>query len=368
MFTGILSNVILSQCYGFEVEEHEWVANAALKLVINHLELKIKYCPDCPDGSRCDDCTFKQNLITNNLEPLFSPQTIYLKKCEECRLKYKLCSKCKKEEEKYNWCSKCKKDYNWCSNCEKITKCEKNNSWCSECKKLDITYGLFVKLADYMQTPIDLFSDDTDFTQFKKSGNGGEEVSYLKRIDLDMEVLKATGFFTKMDAQRKNRDHFQKKCIKTRKFWHQYALYRAQKDDMIEPALIYNAFSDHFLQDFFAPGHIRTPRKEGISAYSAWGIHNMYNDLGWSHYEIDPEKWKQMKIFIKCFNHKPEPIESSDNSSILKQTNGENKNETTGKPETVRTWYKKLQDGQKEYENQQDREKNTSTLQNVQNA
>ncbi len=179
MFTGIRAHVIISQCSGFEVEEHEWVANAALKLVIKRLERKIKY---CSDGSRCDKCIFKQNLITNNLKPLFLPQTIYLKKCKECRLKYKLCSECKDKEK-----------VDWCSNCKMITRCEKNNSWCSECKKLDITYGFFVKIADYMQTPIDLFSDDTDFNQLKlkENANGGKEVSYLVFVRKSLSIMAA---------------------------------------------------------------------------------------------------------------------------------------------------------------------------------
>jgi hypothetical protein len=77
------------------------------------------------------------------------------------------------------------------------------------------------------------------------------------------------------------------------------AVFIAAKDDNLFGALLLNAFSDHFLEDYFAPGHIITPR-ERLHDVASLGIHDNYNSQG-ARFRV--ENWHELEPLIGGFNH-----------------------------------------------------------------
>lgn len=70
-----------------------------------------------------------------------------------------------------------------------------------------------------------------------------------------------------------NWDHFGHDAVTAYETGHYVALQEATKKGRLERAYAMNAFADHFLQDLFAAGHIRTPRR---------GLHGDY-DTFWDY-------------------------------------------------------------------------------------
>jgi hypothetical protein len=75
-------------------------------------------------------------------------------------------------------------------------------------------------------------------------------------------------------------NHYQERALSSFWIWHRIALQeaRATRGDLTL-ALAYSAFSLHFLEDFLAPGHVRTPRPDLHDA-AAMKIHDWFNGLG----------------------------------------------------------------------------------------
>ena len=63
-----------------------------------------------------------------------------------------------------------------------------------------------------------------------------------------------------LQASHSNHAHFQQDLMVSLRVWHAMAIGVARNENNIYGALFINAIADHYLQDFFAPGHIVTPR------------------------------------------------------------------------------------------------------------
>lgn len=79
-----------------------------------------------------------------------------------------------------------------------------------------------------------------------------------------------------------NRAHFQQEALQSFARFHLAAIALAavaRDEDELTEAFVYNALGDHFLQDFFAPGHIVTPRSRFHDLSSA-SLHDRLNSKG----------------------------------------------------------------------------------------
>ncbi len=63
-----------------------------------------------------------------------------------------------------------------------------------------------------------------------------------------------------LQASHSNHAHFQQDLLISVRVWHAMAIGVARDEENLFGALFINAMADHYLQDFFAPGHIVTPR------------------------------------------------------------------------------------------------------------
>ncbi len=79
-------------------------------------------------------------------------------------------------------------------------------------------------------------------------------------------------------AMRSNSEHFGGAAAEAVQLWHRAAL-REASDGRLWAALYYEAFASHYLQDLFAPGHIRAPRT-AIGDMEAASIHDFFNRAG----------------------------------------------------------------------------------------
>lgn len=92
--------------------------------------------------------------------------------------------------------------------------------------------------------------------------------------------------FAEYSEMLRNPHHFRELGLSQFHVWHELAIARVlmrssegRETDPLFDALAYNAYADHFLQDFFAPGHmIREP--DGLSHMGTLRIHDTENWTG----------------------------------------------------------------------------------------
>ena len=80
-------------------------------------------------------------------------------------------------------------------------------------------------------------------------------------------------------AAHNNHAHFQQDLLISQRVYHLAAMHAARSERNLYGALVLNALSDHYLQDFFAPGHIVTPRG-AMADVPATARHDRANDDG----------------------------------------------------------------------------------------
>ena len=84
---------------------------------------------------------------------------------------------------------------------------------------------------------------------------------------------------TYIQASHSNHAHFQQDLVISIRLYHALALGIARDEGNPYAALIVNAISDHYLQDFFAPGHLVTPR-DRLTDLPATAMHDLANQMG----------------------------------------------------------------------------------------
>ncbi|ATZ53462.1 hypothetical protein BCIN_09g03080 [Botrytis cinerea B05.10] len=105
---------------------------------------------------------------------------------------------------------------------------------------------------------------------FKEHRDPSDEYSKLKNVDWDLERATARmwkfGFPTYFQLASYNWDHFGDDAYTCYKVGHAAAIKyaRTHHGDVngLNQAYAMNAFADHFLQDIFSAGHVRTPRRQ----------------------------------------------------------------------------------------------------------
>lgn len=152
----------------------------------------------------------------------------------------------------------------------------------------NLEYGALVSSVDYRLNPLQLL---------QRYGPQDELPENAADLDPHLVRLLTNGGSTFFRAATSNDTHFQGELVTGIRNWHAYAVSVAAGTKSVKTAptvrdnvrgnlfgaLLVNSIADHFLQDFFAPGHIITPRF-GLHDAVALSMHNKYNTLGaWFH-------------------------------------------------------------------------------------
>ena len=134
-------------------------------------------------------------------------------------------------------------------------------------------YGLLSVFGDYQADPYDYFKIWGNFSGLPDSKESerfnAEYIALLENFD---------GGYRLFHASHNNTDHFQEQMMFSYWWWHKLAIEKAAEGNLFA-AMLFNSFADHFLEDFFAPGHIQTPRENMNDAY-ATAVHDFYNKKG----------------------------------------------------------------------------------------
>ncbi len=137
------------------------------------------------------------------------------------------------------------------------------------------SYGEWVALVDNATSPSDFYAGPRESLSSDPVLKGLINDKALRQLRRNFVM----GLF----AAHLNVDHFQDRGLFAFVSWHREAVALAAGGNLWS-ALLVNAFGDHLLQDSFAPGHLRTPRRELHDA-AAVAMHDYYNRYG-AEYQI----------------------------------------------------------------------------------
>lgn len=133
-----------------------------------------------------------------------------------------------------------------------------------------MNYGHLSKIVDDVTDPsklVKLYGPDID-------AGRGVDCARAKKLFQDRKIL----FLDKIMASKYNEDHFQGKTLTKFREFNDLAQLYALRGNLVW-ALVLNAFAAHYLEDFFAPGHVLTPRTE-VNNISARALHDSWNNQG----------------------------------------------------------------------------------------
>lgn len=160
-----------------------------------------------------------------------------------------------------------------------------------------INYGDITMCVDFFLTPDKMIAGRE--TSLVSDGGTPRRPLYPTRgEDLDMKHLsrcKDELFnYDGMRAMHVNHTHFQAELLVAQRNNHMLALSLRTVERNLYSALLFNAISDHFLHDSFAPGHITSWRNR-LTDLAANAYHDKHNRNGWV-VAIDPD---ELRDFLK---------------------------------------------------------------------
>jgi hypothetical protein len=152
---------------------------------------------------------------------------------------------------------------------------------------IPFSYGKVAALVDYVSNPQDLFLRYGRIVRFPQSPAELSDAYFAQG---------ATGLLGRYSvASHNNIEHFQGLLLSSFKIWHEAAIESASQEDGLFEALTRSAIADHFLEDFFAPGHMITPR-DGFPDIAALGWHDYYNNQGMP---LTVRDWSSLEPLIR---------------------------------------------------------------------
>jgi len=157
-------------------------------------------------------------------------------------------------------------------------------NWCKQ-----ITYGVIVRQVDDFKYPEKML--------YLHGNTGG----YPRSIDdFNLPEWRQLISLEAINSAHNNEEHFQSVPLLMFTSYHNKALGAIkQNDSNLFGALVLNAMADHYLHDFFAPGHISAPREQ-LSDVMAVGSHDYYNKAGAIFY-VNQERWNRDLLPILRF-------------------------------------------------------------------
>ncbi|MBI3530432.1 MAG: hypothetical protein HY067_21005 [Betaproteobacteria bacterium] len=187
------------------------------------------------------------------------------------------------------------KDFYWASlfdeRCDKLHSAvqsfyrTRSGSVCPHIESMAPSYGDLVKLVDYMNYPHQLLESPAA----QMTTGIPKDFKQLNQRLIEDGHKNLT--FGMARAATNNEYHFQAGLFNLLIRLHSEAIDLSSRNELFA-ALVTNALADHFLHDFFAPGHITTSRENSHDAV-ALGMHDTVNRLG-AQFEISQNqaKWK----------------------------------------------------------------------------
>jgi len=169
--------------------------------------------------------------------------------------------------------SPCQTGGQFCDDINGISTAFLKENYASQIQLRSTFYGLLSVFGDYQFDPYDYFKVWQSFSGLPESRNDAR--FNQEYIDLIEEV---DGVYRLFHASHNNADHFQEQLMFSYWWWHKIAIEKAAEGNLFA-AMLFNSFADHFLEDFFAPGHLQTPRENMNDAY-ATAVHDFYNKEG----------------------------------------------------------------------------------------
>jgi len=156
------------------------------------------------------------------------------------------------------------------------------------------SYGELVCSVDYVMSPFEfLLEHGVGLSQTVRSWN-----------DINPDFLKGNQgiVFQKLRASHNNTAHFQDELLYMLHFYHKIAVQKAQEGELFL-ALLFSSFSSHYLHDFFAPGHMITPRRNLPDSVSlSW--HELHNEKG-ADFVVSPKGLRLLPPFLKIVEKDP---------------------------------------------------------------
>ena len=169
-----------------------------------------------------------------------------------------------------------------------------------------ISYGEIVERIDYMLTPSDMFAQRGDVKNYPLS---------TKELNPNFFGSNSKPLLNYFRASHNNDAHFQSLLLSNQRDWHQRALAVSRecihneggicKKVNLLGALIINAASDHYLHDYFAPGHIASARYNTPDVI-ALSIHDAVNLDGAKFYINHLQELDAIIAFIEKNNYPKE--------------------------------------------------------------
>jgi hypothetical protein len=152
------------------------------------------------------------------------------------------------------------------------------------------TFGHLVALVDQISGPEAYFASDYE---------DGALPSGVKDINWRHIDLLRRNPFANLQALHLNEGHFQDAALLRHLLWHQAAI-SAAREKSLGSAVIFEAYADHFLEDFFAPGHIVTPRASS-GDMSSIAVHDKYNRRKFVFY-VKPQVAQDLVKMLSAIN------------------------------------------------------------------
>lgn len=170
-------------------------------------------------------------------------------------------------------------------------------------------YGYLVECVDFFLYPEKMLSyvwkqngelEERDKTPIARGGipdgkKDGEKYRTVPARLAKNQCDKEGALF--VQASHNNHAHFQHDLLMSLRLWHFTAVAMAERENNYYGALFINAIADHYLQDFFAPGHIVTPR-ERFTDLPATATHDLANQMGALFRPVPTGKMQRILDFI----------------------------------------------------------------------
>lgn len=156
-----------------------------------------------------------------------------------------------------------------------------------------VSFGDLVALVDYVRDP-------NDFLDLGGFQSAAPDV-FLNENRI--ERLRKN-FVQAVHSAHNDLNHYQDRALSSFWIWHRIARQEAGAPGggHLRLALFYSAYSIHFLEDFFAPGHIRTPRADLHDAF-AMNIHDRFNKCGQS-FKVEAKTLPELEPFLASSEYK----------------------------------------------------------------
>lgn len=141
---------------------------------------------------------------------------------------------------------------------------------CAGLRKSSRSYGDIVARVDVASSPNDFYVGRSNPLALGQMGADSIPWETIDRL--------SASTMQRLSAMHANQDHFGDRALFAFVFWHRAAI-EAAAGGRIRTALVINAFADHYLEDLYAPGHVRTVRR-GLTDVASMGLHNQFNRAG----------------------------------------------------------------------------------------